>query len=131
MDLVVTRLGHVLRLSQKRQRKNRSFAKTPRKMSVEHDDGVFPPPLDTSETITWDVDHDFIEQLGVDVDAFIVRLWVREGCPFFERASAVHLAGAWTPGRDPSTMKGKVQLATAPALLYVDQVYWVMQEKEK
>jgi hypothetical protein len=94
--------------------------KSPKKMSVEHD--VFPPPLDISEAVTWDVDHDYIEHLGVDVDAFIVRLWVREGCPFFARATAVHLAGAWTPGRDPSTMKGKVQLATEPALLYVDQV---------
>lgn len=100
--------------------------KSPKKMSVEHD--VFPPPLDISEAVTWDVDHDYIEHLGVDVDAFIVRLWVREGCPFFARATAVHLAGAWTPGRDPSTMKGKVQLATEPALLYVDQVQsaWVV-----
>lgn len=81
-----------------------------------------PHAVDTSETVTWDVDHDYIEHLGVDVDAFIVRLWVRPGCPFFLRASGVHLAGAWSPGRDPSTMKGKVQLAVAPALLYTHQV---------
>lgn len=70
----------------------------------------------------WDVDHDDMQRIGIDVDAFVVRLWVRDECPFFVSAAAVHLAGAWTPGRDPSTMKGRVQLATSPALLYTHQV---------
>ena len=70
----------------------------------------------------WDVDPAVMDGMNIDVDAFIVKLRVAPDNGFLLHTAGVMLAGGWSPGRDASTMKGKLQVATAPALMYTHQV---------
>jgi hypothetical protein len=85
---------------------------------------VPPPPAarPVARTDVWDVDPSTMDAMEIDVDAFIVKLRVARDNAFLLRTGGVMLAGGWTPGRDASTMKGKVQVATSPALMYTHQV---------
>lgn len=83
-----------------------------------------PPPAarPVARTDVWDVDPSTMDAMEIDVDAFIVKLRVARDNALLLRTGGVMLAGGWTPGRDASTMKGKVQVATSPALMYTHQV---------
>ena len=70
----------------------------------------------------WDVDPTVIDGMSIDVDAFIVKLRVAPDNAFLLHTAGVMLAGGWSPRRDASTMKGKLQVATSPALMYTHQV---------
>lgn len=73
-------------------------------------------------TFPWGVDPAVMSESFVDVDSFVMMLRVSEDNPWLNRTLSVGLANSLTAGRDPSTMKGKLQLAYYPCLMYTEQV---------
>lgn len=71
---------------------------------------------------TWRVDPAVMLESFVDVDSFVMMLRVSDDNPWLNRTPLVGLACSLTPGRDPSTMKGKLQLTNYPCHMYTEQV---------